>query len=81
MTHLPATPIETLERARDIGSQSGLRFVYLGNVPNQGANTICYNCRGLDVRRSRWRVEVLGLNGSRCKYCDAELNFRTQELG
>lgn len=30
--HLYPTPIETLERARDIGIKAGLKYVYLGNV-------------------------------------------------
>ncbi|MEN8198009.1 MAG: hypothetical protein ABFS30_16100, partial [Pseudomonadota bacterium] len=29
----PSTPVATLERAREIGQQAGLRYVYLGNVP------------------------------------------------
>jgi pyruvate formate lyase activating enzyme len=31
--HLPATPIETLEKAQKIGFDAGLKFVYIGNVP------------------------------------------------
>jgi len=30
--HLPPTPIETLEQAKKIGKQSGLRHVFIGNV-------------------------------------------------
>lgn len=76
LLNIPATPTETLERARDIGRQAGLRFVYLGNV-EAGADTQCYNCQKLIIRRNGPHTEILGLNGSKCKFCAAELNIRT----
>jgi pyruvate formate lyase activating enzyme len=72
-----ATPMETLERALDIGHQAGLKFVYLGNIgPHKTANTVCYNCKNLIVRRDGFHADVLGLDGPRCRFCGAELNFR-----
>ena len=77
MTNLQVTPIETLERAREIGNQAGLKFVYLGNIgAHPSANTLCYNCQELIVRRNGFQAEVLGLSGSRCQFCGTELNFR-----
>jgi len=32
MTNLPATPLETLKRAYEIGKEAGLKNVYLGNI-------------------------------------------------
>lgn len=32
MSNTPATPLETMEIARDIGRKAGLRHIYLGNV-------------------------------------------------
>jgi pyruvate formate lyase activating enzyme len=81
MTHLPPTPISTLERAYDIGKKAGLKFIYTGNVPGyERENTVCYSCGKLNVRRYGYQTEVAGLAGSRCKYCGAELNFRTGGL-
>ena len=78
LSHLPPTPVSTLERAYEIGRQAGLRFVYAGNVPgHQSENTICYSCGKLVVRRFGYDAEVVGLAGSKCKFCGAELNFRT----
>lgn len=38
----PATPVATLRRAREIGMEEGLRYVYEGNVPGEaGENTYC----------------------------------------
>jgi pyruvate formate lyase activating enzyme len=77
-THLSATPISTLERAYQIGKETGLKFVYLGNVPgHEYENTVCYSCGKLVVHRIGYDTEVIGLDGSRCKFCGAELNFRT----
>ena len=77
LSHLPPTPISTLERAYEIGHQAGLRFVYAGNVPgHQSENTICYSCGKLVVRRFGYDAEVIGLEDSKCKFRGAELNFR-----
>ncbi len=77
LMHLPPTPITTLEHAYDIGRKAGLKFVYLGNVPgHNNENTVCYNCGNLVVQRLGYQTRVVGLEGSRCKYCWAELNFR-----
>ena len=80
MADLPPTPIATLEHAAAIGKKAGLKFVYIGNVPgHDGEHTTCYSCGNLIVRRFGYQTEVVGLNGSRCKFCGAELNFRTPE--
>jgi pyruvate formate lyase activating enzyme len=77
LTHLPATPVATIDRACEIGRKAGLRFVYAGNVPGHNSeSTRCYACGRTVVRRVGYETEVTGLNGSRCRYCGAELNFR-----
>lgn len=75
--HLSATPLTTLEKAYRIGREAGLRFVYLGNVPgHEYENTVCHSCGSMVVRRVGYDTQVVGLDGSRCKSCGAELNFR-----
>jgi pyruvate formate lyase activating enzyme len=77
-TRLSATPVSTLERAYQIGKKAGLKFVYLGNVPgHEYENTVCYSCGKTVVHRIGYDTQVLGLDGSRCKFCGTELNFRT----
>jgi pyruvate formate lyase activating enzyme len=77
MMHLPPTPLATIEHAYEIGRQAGLKFVYAGNVPgHQSESTICYSCGRLNVRRLGYQTKVEGLEGSKCKFCGAELNFR-----
>jgi len=78
MMHLPPTPVATLERAYEIGRKAGLKFIYAGNVPgHQSESTVCYSCGKPVVRRFGYQTEVIGLEGSKCKFCGAELNFRT----
>jgi len=77
MMHLPPTPLATLERAYDIGRKAGLKFVYAGNVPgHRSESTVCYSCGKLNVQRTGYQTQVVGLDHSRCKFCGAGLNFR-----
>ena len=78
MMYLPPTPISTIEHAYDIGKKAGLKFIYAGNVPgHRSENTICYSCGKLIVERFSYQTRVTGLKDSKCKFCGAELNFRT----
>ncbi|MFC1911536.1 AmmeMemoRadiSam system radical SAM enzyme, partial [Chloroflexota bacterium] len=78
LRHLPPTPVSTLERACKIGQKAGLKFIYAGNVPgHQSETTVCYSCGKAVVHRLGYQTEVVGLESSRCKFCGAELNFRT----
>jgi pyruvate formate lyase activating enzyme len=55
MSDVLPTPMSTLEMARAIGRDVGLRHVYLGNV-QQEANTRCHECGQLLTRRSATEV-------------------------
>ncbi|MFH1640170.1 MAG: AmmeMemoRadiSam system radical SAM enzyme [Chloroflexota bacterium] len=80
--NLPPTPVSTIERAVEIGHRAGLKFVYSGNIPgHQAENTTCYHCGQLVVARVGYEAEVTGLDGSKCKFCGAELNFRPSKGG
>ncbi|UCB42495.1 MAG: AmmeMemoRadiSam system radical SAM enzyme [Dehalococcoidales bacterium] len=82
MMDLPATPLDTLEHACDIGRAAGLKFIYLGNVPGHKAeNTVCYSCGNLNVARSGYDARIVGLVGSTCRFCGEELNFRVTDRG
>ena len=78
ISDLPPTPIATLERAIAIGREAGLRFIYAGNIPGHSSeNTTCYSCGKLVVKRRGYQTQVVGLAGSKCRFCGTELNFRT----
>ncbi len=52
LTNLPPTPVKTLERARQIAMEEGLKYVYIGNVPGHPAeNTYCPGTNKVCIRR------------------------------
>jgi pyruvate formate lyase activating enzyme len=80
---VPPTPLKTLLRAREIGLEEGLRFVYLGNVDVAGGeDTVCPNCGTLVVERRRYDVlsERLTADGS-CANCGEPLNIGGKRCG
>ena len=67
---IPPTPVSTLEQARQIAMYEGLRFVYVGNVPDHpGGHTYCPHCGTLLIRRIGYRVKVLALQNGACQTC------------
>ena len=70
LKNLPITPIQTLERAREIGLAEGLHFVYIGNVPGHPAeNTYCPKCQRLLVERTGFEIRQMLIRKSACPYC------------
>ena len=71
MRNLPATPLQTLERAKAIADAEGLQYVYIGNVPGHPAqNTYCPGCGELLVeRRGLAAVRVLIRKNGACPFC------------
>ena len=77
LSHLPATAIETLEDARSIGLEAGLRYVYLGNVLGHPAeNTYCHSCGELLIQRHGFSITQNRLDGNRCPSCRTEIPGR-----
>ena len=68
---IPATPVNTLNRAYDIGREAGLRYVYMGNVPgNDTESTQCHACDALLIKRHGYRIlETRVTSESRCPDC------------
>lgn len=76
MNNLPPTPVKTLTRAREIGLEEGLRYVYTGNVPGDvGENTFCYSCGKLLIQRMGYDVGRICITNGRCGYCGAEIDI------
>lgn len=71
----PITPISTLRRAREIGLEAGLRYVYEGNVPGEnGENTYCPRCQKVLIRRYGYNIQENRIKKSACGYCGAEID-------
>jgi pyruvate formate lyase activating enzyme len=70
MTDRPFTPVETLRRAREIGLEEGLRYVYVGNTPGEGReDTICPGCGRTLIRRHGFGVLSNAVRGGCCPDC------------
>jgi pyruvate formate lyase activating enzyme len=65
----PATPPETLHRARKIALDTGLHYVYEGNIFSDGAHTGCPSCGELLIRRSWHNVLENNLKNGTCPSC------------
>ena len=71
---LPRTPVTILRRAREIGLEAGLRYVYEGNVPGEnGENTYCHNCGKMLIRRFGYQILENKIKNSACTYCGAKI--------
>jgi pyruvate formate lyase activating enzyme len=78
MTDVPPTPVGTLHRAAEIGYETGLRYVYAGNVPgNRYESTYCPNCGETAIQRFGYHTQVK-LDGDRCKNCGYQLALVTE---
>ncbi len=79
MKHLPQTDVEIIHKAREIGLDTGLRYVYAGNIPGDiGENTYCYNCGGLLIRRYGFKVDDNRIIDSKCPDCGVKIDGRIE---
>jgi len=68
--NLPPTPVSTLEAARQVALDEGLRFVYVGNVPgHEGENTYCPSCGSVVVARVGYSIGAIRLKKGKCEKC------------
>ncbi len=74
MTHLPRTPISTLERAREIAREEGIRYVYVGNVVGHPANsTYCPKCGVKLIERTHFLVLKNQVKNGLCPFCNEKI--------
>ena len=65
-----STPLDSMERAYDIGKSAGLRYVYLGNVPgSKSESTFCYNCGRMLIERVGYHIAANNIKNSKCPGC------------
>lgn len=74
LTDKPPTPIETIHKAREIGLNEGLKYVYEGNVPGStGENTYCPNCKNLIIERLGYQIINKATKDGKCPYCESRI--------
>lgn len=70
LSHIGYTPVAQLERARKIGFDCGLYYVYLGNVPGHpGQNSYCQHCHRLLIERDDFVLRQFNIVEERCPEC------------
>jgi pyruvate formate lyase activating enzyme len=70
LDRLPPTPVSTLARFREIALAEGIRYAYVGNVPNhEGNHTYCHHCRKRLIGRAGYFIREVHLNSNRCVSC------------
>jgi pyruvate formate lyase activating enzyme len=76
LSHLPFTPVRTLERGVSIGKAAGLRFVYVGNVQGHVArHTVCPACGRTVIRREEAKIDNLSVGRGLCATCGEDLGL------
>ncbi len=71
LDRLPPTPVSTMEAFRKIAMNEGIRYVYLGNVPNhEGNHTYCHHCKKLLIKRSGYFIPENHIKNNKCKFCN-----------
>ncbi|MCJ7507980.1 MAG: AmmeMemoRadiSam system radical SAM enzyme [candidate division Zixibacteria bacterium] len=71
LKNLPTTPVSSLERAKEIADEVGMKFVYIGNVPGHKAeSTYCPKCKNKLIDRTGYRINEMNLKDGKCKFCN-----------
>ncbi|MFN3984214.1 MAG: AmmeMemoRadiSam system radical SAM enzyme [Rhodocyclaceae bacterium] len=80
---IPATPPDTLTRARDIARRRGLRYVYTGNVHDRnGGSTYCAGCGAAVIERDWYEVLAYRVDAHGCcQACGRVLPGRFEAFG
>lgn len=74
LTHLAPTAVETLERARKIALDCGLKYVFIGNVAGHPAeSTYCPGCGRVLIERRGYFILRNDIKNGRCPFCGEEI--------
>jgi pyruvate formate lyase activating enzyme len=73
-TDIPPTPQETLQKAREIGREEGLSYIYIGNIHTaDGMNTICHECGYLLIERTGFGIRQNRIKDGHCPLCGVKI--------
>ncbi|MFA5931023.1 MAG: AmmeMemoRadiSam system radical SAM enzyme [archaeon] len=73
MLNISPTSTEEITSAVKIGKESGLTFVYGGNVNAGLSDTFCPKCKNLLIKRNNFNAKILGLEKNKCNKCGEEI--------
>jgi pyruvate formate lyase activating enzyme len=73
ITDIPSTPIKLLEKAYNIAKKEGLKYIYIGNVPNHKyEHTYCPSCNSLVIERGNF-TRILLKKDLKCPKCGEKI--------
>jgi pyruvate formate lyase activating enzyme len=73
LDNLPPTPLETITEARKTAMDVGLKYVYIGNIRNEGENTYCPKCKKMLIEREGYFVKQNNIASGKCKFCSTSI--------
>jgi pyruvate formate lyase activating enzyme len=74
LTDTVPTPAETVRKARTIGLEAGLNYVYSGNLPgDEGEKTFCHGCGLCLIDRIGFSVSRNQIDLGHCPKCKSEI--------
>lgn len=74
MKDIPDTGLKEIESAYKIGKETGLNYVYPGNIITNKKDTECPNCGTPLIKRERYKVQKL-IEDNTCHKCGQESNL------
>ena len=69
LVHLSPTPLSSLRYASEFGHETGLKYVYVGNVPHEDENTYCPHCKYKLVERFGFSILKNNIKNGVCPNC------------
>ncbi len=74
MRDVPATPHDTLIRAREVAMERGLKYVYVGNVlDGDRQSTRCPGCGEVVIERDHYQLGSYRIRGGACGACGEKI--------
>jgi pyruvate formate lyase activating enzyme len=74
LLNVPSTTAEGIHRARDIGYEAGLKYVYTGNLPgDEGEKTYCHACGEPLIDRLGFYVRGNRVKDHQCPKCSTDI--------
>lgn len=75
LTTAPVTPATTIQRAREIGLEEGLHYVYSGNLPgDEGEKTFCPGCKRVVIDRFGFSILSNKVENGSCPFCKTTIS-------
>lgn len=75
LTDRGPTPVEKVRRAREIGLEAGLRYVYTGNIPgDEGESTYCHSCGEILIKRVGYSIRKQNMKDGACTGCGTKVD-------